>query len=211
MSRRSLLAVGSIAVLVMIAWFALGGRRPYPITNASPRGTNIIAFGDSLTAGNGAPPGENYVDQLSKSLGVPIINAGVSGNTTLDALNRFDRDVLERDPKIVIVLLGGNDVIRRLPAQESATRIDEITRRIQERGALVVLVAFNMGGGDLATAVEKIAAERGCPFVPNILGGVIGNADLMTDAVHPNAKGYAIVAKRIETAVRPYVHPESKP
>lgn len=194
-----------VAAVGIGAWFVWGDRCAYPITNASPRGTNIIAFGDSLTAGRGAPSGQSYVDQLSQRLGVPIINAGVSGDTTLDALNRLDRDVLERDPKIVIVLLGGNDVMRRLPTTEAASRIDEITRRVQERGALVILVTFNAGGGDLASAVDRIARERGCPLVSNALSGLFGDAELMADAVHPNAKGYAIVAERIEVALRPYV------
>ena len=205
MSPRNILVILMAAAVGIGAWFVLGGRRAYPITNATPRGTNIIAFGDSLTAGKGAPAGQSYVDQLAERLGVPIINAGVSGDTTLDALNRFERDVLERDPKIVIVLLGGNDVMRRLPTKEAASRIDEITRRVQERGALVILVTFNAGGGDLADAVERIARERGCPRVSNVLAGLFGNAELMADAVHPNAKGYAIVAERIEAVVRPYV------
>lgn len=206
MNPRNILIFLVMAAVGIGAWFVWGGRRAHPITNASPRGTNVIAFGDSLTAGKGAPAGQSYVDQLSSRLGVPIINAGVSGDTTLDAINRFDRDVLERDPKIVIVLLGGNDVMRRMPTKEAASRIDEITRRVQERGALVVLVTFNAGGGDLANAVERIARERGCPLVPNVLSGLFGDAELMSDAVHPNAKGYAIVAERIEAAVRPYVN-----
>jgi acyl-CoA hydrolase len=74
----------------------------------------IVAVGDSLTFGVGASAGQNYVDELENRFGVPIINAGVSGDTTLDVLARLDTDVLDLDPSLVIVFIGGNDELRRV-------------------------------------------------------------------------------------------------
>lgn len=83
------------------------------VTNYPPSSGPIIAFGDSLTAGVGATAGQDYVSQLSRKSGVPIINAGISGNTTRDAAARLQSDVLSRNPSVVIVWLGGNDILQR--------------------------------------------------------------------------------------------------
>ncbi len=83
------------------------------ITNYPPSNGPIIAFGDSLTFGVGASTGQDYVSQLSRKAGVNIVNSGVSGDTTRDALARLDRDVISQDPSVVIVWLGGNDILQR--------------------------------------------------------------------------------------------------
>ena len=83
------------------------------ITNFPPSDGPIIAFGDSLTAGIGASIGKDYVSELRALTGENIINAGISGDTTQEALARLERDVLSRDPSVVIVWLGGNDFLAR--------------------------------------------------------------------------------------------------
>jgi len=102
----------NIAVVIGFAvalWFLW----PAPkVANLGSRGTSIIAFGDSLTAGYGASAGEDYPSRLSALIATPIINAGISGDTTESALARVDADVTPRDPRIVIVGLGGNDFLR---------------------------------------------------------------------------------------------------
>ena len=84
------------------------------ITNYPPPNGPIIAFGNSLTAGVGASMGEDYVSELEERLNVNIVNEGVPGDTTEDALARLDGDVLARDPSVVIIWLGGNDELRRI-------------------------------------------------------------------------------------------------
>src|SRR3954451_580699 len=85
------------------------------VRNLKSRGANIIAFGDSLTAGYGAQPSEAYPTRLSALIEAPVLNAGVSGDTTQSALDRVANDVLARDPRIVIVGLGGNDFLQGVP------------------------------------------------------------------------------------------------
>src|SRR6185369_16988165 len=119
-STLAILAVAVLLLLVVIAWPS-----PYAnVRNLDSRGANIIAFGDSLTAGYGAGGGEDYPTRLSALIGEPVINAGVSGDTTASALARLDADVLSRDPRIVIVGLGGNDFLGgvALPATEANLR-----------------------------------------------------------------------------------------
>src|SRR5262245_33920455 len=104
-----------VAALVVIAAWALWPSPYSRVANLSSRGTGIIAFGDSLTAGYGAAAGEDYPSRLSSMIGTPVANAGVSGDTTESALARIDADVLARNPRIVIVGLGGNDFLQNVP------------------------------------------------------------------------------------------------
>lgn len=101
------------------------------ITNYPTGSGPVIALGDSITYGIGATPGQNYVDELEKNLGINIINAGVSGDTTQDALERLTADVLSKSPSTVIVFLGGNDEIRRVYEALSETAVDrELTSEL---------------------------------------------------------------------------------
>lgn len=95
------------------------------ITNYPPPAGPIIAFGDSLTAGVGASSGQDYVSELERMSGRTIINAGVSGDSTADALERLDEDVLRYNPSTVIVFLGGNDLIYRYYDTLSQTAAEE--------------------------------------------------------------------------------------
>jgi lysophospholipase L1-like esterase len=167
-------------------------------------GTQIIAFGDSLVAGHGASSGHDFVSVLSARLGVPIINAGRDGDTTGAALARLDRDVLSANPRIVIVLLGGNDFLRRVPSAETFANLGSIVDRVRQRGAAVVLAGVNVGVlYDPYQAEFKALAERSAAvLVPDILHGIMGHADLMSDSIHPNDGGYAIMADRLESVLR---------
>lgn len=180
----------------------------WPVTNKHPSGTTIIAFGDSLTYGTGAERGQDYPSQLAKISGHDIINAGAPGETTADAMRRLDRDVLQHDPRIVIVLLGGNDFLQRSPMQQAFANLDTIVQKIQETGALVVLVG--MKGlipfmDSYSGEYKRVAKARGAVYVPNVLSGIIDSPKLKGDQVHPNGAGYKIIAERIYAAVKPYL------
>ncbi len=180
------------------------GARP-EIANLDSKGTAIICFGDSLTQGEGASPGHDYPSLLAQQLGRTVINAGVNGNTTRDGLARLDHDVLSHDPRLVIVEFGGNDFLRSVPWKELFANLDEMVRRIQERGAMVVLVGVQPGlFGDAAREeYERIAHARRAAFMPNILEGVFSDPNLKSDALHPNDAGYQRIAERISTVIRP--------
>jgi lysophospholipase L1-like esterase len=180
----------------------------WPVTNKHPTGTNIIAFGDSLTYGTGAAAGQDYPSQLSKLSGREIINKGVPGETTAQALNRLDKDVLQQDPRVVILLIGGNDFLQRLPMSQAFQNIDTMVQRIQESGALVVLVGMNSFipfMDSFGPEFKKIAKTRGALYVPNALKGIIDSPKLKGDQVHPNGEGYKLIADRIYAVVKPYL------
>ncbi len=175
------------------------------VANRDSHGTTIICFGDSLTQGAGASPEHDYPSLLAKALGREVLNAGRSGETTQEALKRLDADVLSRDPKLVIVEFGGNDFLRQLPRAETFANLDEIVRRIQDRGAMVVLVGVQPGlfGDATRSNYQRIARARHAAFIPNILEGIFTEPQLKSDELHPNDAGYEKIVQRIGQVVTP--------
>ena len=192
---------GGCALLVLLT--GCSGRPN--IANRDSRGSAIICFGDSLTAGVGASPGHDYPTLLSHRLGRMVINAGASGDTTRLALGRLTQDVLEKNPKLVIVELGGNDFLQRVSWDEKFANLTTIVRTIQEHGAMVVLVGVQPGllGDGAREEYRKIAHARRAAFVPNILEGILTEPQLKSDEIHPNDAGYEKIAQRIASAVEP--------
>ena len=185
----------------LVALVLVAGCRKASITNARPSGANVIAFGDSLTAGYRVAEGEGWPERLSAIVGRPIVNRGVSGDTTGDGLARLERDVLDGDPRIVLVCLGGNDMLRRMPADQQFDNLRAIIRRIQEKGALVVLIGTEgykvLSPVDYGERYEALARETGAVYVPDLLKGVLMDPSLMLDQIHPNARGHEMIARRI--------------
>ena len=141
---------------------------------------------------------------LSARVGVPIVNAGRSGDTTGSALTRLDSAVLSRNPRIVIVVLGGNDLLRRVPHEETFANLDAIVGRIRGRGAAVILVGLSVGvfTDAYGKRFESLARRTSSGLVPDVLAGILGHPDLMADHIHPNDRGYRMMADRIEPALR---------
>ena len=203
MNTRTLraLAIGVVGLtLLSSSWACWPGNRAAKPT----AGTSVVAFGDSLVAGRGARSGRDFVSVLSQRLGVPIINAGHSGDTTRAALARLRSDVLSRDPRLAIVLLGGNDFLRRVPVEETFANLTTIVDELRSRGAAVVLVGVSVGllSDPYAARYEELAQQTEAALVPDILGGIMGHSDLMSDAIHPNEQGYEIIADRLEPVLR---------
>ncbi len=177
---------------------------PTLITNFPSNGQTIVMLGDSITAGIGASEDEDLVSEIERRLCcTPVINAGVSGDTTANALSRLDTDVLAFDPKIVIVELGGNDFIQRIPSQTTFNNLKEIIDRCHNAGAVVILVGIQGGRflNNFADEYRELAQQTGCAYIPNVMLGIVGNIKLLSDLVHPNDWGYSIMAKRIAPTV----------
>lgn len=190
-------------MLVALVWLLWPS--PYSkVANLASRGTSIIAFGDSLTAGYGATAGEDYPSRMAAILGRPILNAGVSGDTTDMALARIDADVLARDPRIVIVGLGGNDFLRGVPIEATEANLRSIIRKIEGGGAMVVLIGFRFPSltANYETMYERVASDQRCLLVSGVLRGIWTDPSLKSDEIHPNARGYQLMAERIAKPVR---------
>lgn len=198
LKSHPVLTAAVVIVLVGLVWMLW----PQPfshVENLDSRGSEIIAFGDSLTAGYGAGAGEDYPTKLSEMTGIEVVNAGVSGDTTESALARLEDDVLDRDPRIVLVGLGGNDYLRSVPLSTTEANLRTIIDRIQDRGAMVVLLGFRFPSlnANYGAMYERVAEEEGALFIPDMLDGILGNPSLKSDSIHPNARGYEIIAERV--------------
>ena len=168
----------------------------------------MIAFGDSLTAGYGADSGEDFPSRLTSLLHTTVLNAGVSGDTTEAALARLDADVLQKDPRIVIVGLGGNDYLRGVPITGTEANLRTIVRRIQAAGAMVVLLGFKFPSlnANYEDMYERVASDQGCLLISGVLRGILTDPSLKSDEVHPNGKGYQLMAERIAGPCRKLIH-----
>lgn len=195
--REIFIGIGLLAAALILWAFSPLVLKP-DYANYPPRGSNIVALGDSLTEGIGGN-GRGYPEIVSERLGTPIINAGRAGDTTADALGRLEQDVLDRKPDIVLVALGGNDALRRIPQDETFANLRIITERIQTSGAVTILVGVR--GRALSDPYderfERLAQETRSFYIPDILDGLFGDGRYMSDAVHPNARGYEKIADRI--------------
>jgi len=123
------------------------------------------------------------------------------------ALARLNSSVLSRNPRVVLVLLGGNDMLRRVPRATMFENLEEIVTRIRARGAAVILVSVEIGfatGAD-RRAYEELASRTSSALVGDILAGIFGRQALMSDGIHPNDRGYEIMADRIEPVLRELV------
>ncbi len=158
----------------------------------------IIAFGDSLVEGYGAPRGGDFVSKLSFRIGVPILNYGKSGDTTTDGLARAKE--VEGRADIVILLLGGNDALRKTPLTQTKQNLATLIERFQTGGRTQVVLVGVLGGfpsDPYAPMFKELAKEYKVTYVPNILSGLIANSKYMSDQVHPNEAGYEKIAERL--------------
>lgn len=180
-----------------------------PVSAALPAGSipKVIALGDSLTAGTGATSGNDYVSVLSRWSNIPIVNAGISGDTTTDALARIG-NITAQDPDIVIVFLGGNDILQLKPLSETISNLRSIVTQLKNSGAQVILVGTHNDTfqSTREREFERLASELDVEYVPNALNGILGHSSLLSDAVHPNDAGYRLIADRLWRKLEPMLN-----
>ena len=194
--------VGVALAAALVAYVVL--RPAPPPLNYPPHAGPIVMFGDSLVSGVGASEGKSLPELLSMRIGEPVENFGVSGDTTAKALVRIDTALVRR-PRIAVVLLGGNDYLRRVPRDETFANLAVIIDKLQADGSVVVLLGVRGGVlvDNFADRFEKLAKEKRTVYVPNVLDGLLGNKEFMYDEIHPNDAGYARIAERVYRALQP--------
>lgn len=190
-----------LAVLIIVGASVLGyrfwtGEKAYEIKNVPTVVSRVVCFGDSLTRGVGAGKGNDYPSRLAEMTGLEIINSGVSGDTTAGGLARLEEDVLDYEPDVVLITLGGNDLKNRVSVDTARANLVDIIQSIQAAGAMVVLggIDIPLYGKGYAQMYESIARQTGSVLIPNILDGLFGHSEFMSDSIHPNDKGYEIMA-----------------
>src|SRR3989344_2024354 len=191
-----------ILVVIIILLTAIGiyyfARNENTITNYPSSGTDIIAFGDSLVEGLGATSGNDFVSLLSRKIGEPIVNLGNAGDTTADGLARISQ-LDEYNPKVVLLLLGGNDHLKKIPVADTFKNLATLIENIHARGAVVLLLGVRGGlfNDKFDTEFETLRDTYHTAFVSDVLDGLFGNDKYMSDAINPNDIGYGMIADRI--------------
>lgn len=181
-----------------------------PKEAALPAGTKVLALGDSLTAAHGVAPDEAWPALLAKRTGWVVINAGVSGDTSAGALQRLPALLDEHGPALVLVTLGGNDMLRRLPQAQTVGNLGQMLTLVKARGAKAVLLATpkpsiagavfnNLSAADF---YRQVAKEHQVPLIEDALPDVLSNTDLKADQLHPNVAGHAQLSKKIFDALK---------
>jgi acyl-CoA thioesterase I len=175
----------------------------------------LVCFGDSLTAGYGADPGQSYPDYLQADLDAMgykyrVVNEGISGNTTKDGVERL-KSVVALKPAVVVVEFGGNDGLRGLPIEDSRANLDRIVATLKASGARVVLAGITLPpdyGPDYIKQFNAtytlLAKKYQVPMLPFLLNGVFGVDGMMqADRTHATANGNKVVAKNVLPLVLP--------
>ncbi len=201
--RSNSLYIGISLVVVIVFGYLLITNSNRTVTNRDSKGTSIVALGDSLVYGVGSSNGNDFLSILSRRVGQPIINLGVSGNTTIEGLARIGT-ALDKNPKIVILLLGGNDYLKKVPVEQTFTNLQKMVDLVHANGSMVLLLGVRGGifKDIFGDRFEEFAKKNNVAFVPNVIDGIIGNKELLSDSIHPNDAGYLKIADRVEPVLR---------
>lgn len=202
-SRSTVAFLLAALVLLLAACHQAPGYSPLPAAST------VLAFGDSVTFGTGAAGGEDYPSQLALISGWTVANHGVPGDTSEGAKQRIAAALDETRPQLVIVEIGGNDFLRRRPEAQTKENIRDILRVVKQSRVPVVLVAtprFSLLGaatGSLPDAglYAELAEEEDVALVPGVFAGVLSDAQLKSDQIHPNAAGYRLLAEGIAASL----------
>ncbi|MGK7900036.1 MAG: GDSL-type esterase/lipase family protein [Hormoscilla sp.] len=169
-------------------------------------GEQVIILGDSIASGYGVAAEQAFPNILSRKLGIPILNRGVSGDTTAMGLSRLQADVIDAEPWLVIVELAGNDYLRNVPKSQTEENLRQIVTAIQQEGAIVVLLGINAGriGDEYKEMFDRLASDTQAYLIPQVLKGIVDNPQhRQDDIIHPNAAGHEFLATRVAEELQP--------
>jgi acyl-CoA thioesterase-1 len=226
LSYRALLYAAVVSTALALPACRRPGEPPQPRAEAAarlPQGAEregspaVVFLGDSLTAGYGLAEEQAYPALLEArmreaGIDLPVVNAGVSGDTTAGGLSRLDW-ILRQRVAVLVVALGANDGLRGVPLDETRRNLARIIGRGQAAGARVVLAGMKLPtnyGPQYRDGFERnytdLARQYGVSLVPFLLEGVGGVANLnQADGIHPTAEGQRLIADLVWPVLEPAV------
>ena len=213
--RHSVAALGVLALAAAVLPQRAFGQSAVQAADDRPV---ILAVGESTTAGYGVDHELSYPSQLQKMLDergyrYRVVNHGVSGSTTQDALNRLDRG-MALQPKIVIIALGGNDGGGRVPIERTRQNMAKLISMFKRVGAEVFVTDRRLSAdrSDSGSIFSTLATEYNAVLMPPLLTGVSGHPDLLlSDGSHPTAEGYTIIVGNIFRILEPHLKQPQRP
>ncbi|MEZ5523877.1 MAG: arylesterase [Pseudomonadales bacterium] len=186
-----LLAVLSVAFLLQ----SCGEQKLSPLP---PDGV-ILAFGDSLTVGIGADKHSSYPSVLAELSGRRVVNGGVSGEVTAEGLRRLTALVEQERPAVMILIEGGNDILRNQDVAGTKKNLAAMIELAQGLGIEVVLVGVPAKSlfSDSAPLYRELAEQYGLAFEDELIANLLRNHRYKSDPIHFNAQGYRLMAEGI--------------
>jgi lysophospholipase L1-like esterase len=187
-----------IGVIIILAILSQQKSTP-DISELTPK-DSILAFGDSLTYGYGTSQTQSYPSVLSTLTQRKVINAGVNGETSDEGLKRLASHLEDGDIKLMLLCLGGNDIIQRKSMDTLKSNLKTMIRMAKEKDIDILLISvpnFTLSGLSPLALYEEVAAEENVPLASGILSQVLSNPSYKSDQIHPNALGYNMMAEKI--------------
>ena len=203
MKRRDFVTLGIVA-------FAVAACGKKQMLTALPAGSKVLAFGDSVTFGTGAAPGEDWPTLLAGLTSWQITNAGVPGDTAEAGQSRIRGLLDEYTPRLVIIEIGGNDFLRRRSPAAVKEDIKFLIAAAKNAGAQVVLIgipelsllAVVAGKAGDSPIYQELGKEEGVPVIVDIFSNILSRPELCADKIHPNAQGYKHMASGIHAGLK---------
>jgi lysophospholipase L1-like esterase len=202
-SQTAAALLRSLVVALSLSALAACSDAPPPLPRLGADDV-VLAFGDSITHGTGARPEESYPEVLAQLIGRQVVGAGVPGEITAIGVQRLPEVLDEVKPKILLLCLGGNDMLRKVESVATESNLRTMVRMARDRGVAVVLIAVPkpaLFGGN-ASFYQAIASENDLHLESAILKDILYNNEFKADPIHPNAKGYRRMAEAIAELLR---------
>jgi len=188
------------ALLALLAALLAGGCDRPPALDRLAANDTVLAFGDSLTHGTGAPPQQSYPARLAQLIDRPVVNAGVPGETSAEGARRLPSVLEEVRPALVLLCHGGNDILRGMDLSAARRNLEAMVGMARAAGAQVVLIGVPRRSlllRNTAGFYGEVAESMDIPLEDQALEDILGDDRLKSDAVHPNAEGYRRLAQAV--------------
>ena len=191
-------------LIVLVLALAVAGCGERPKLAHLPSDAVVLAFGDSLTYGTGAAEDESYPAQLASLIGRRVVRAGVPGEITAQALARLPATLDEYQPRLLLLCIGGNDFLRRLDLRQAEHNVRAMVKLARDGGIDVVLIGTPEPGLMLNPPgfYSAIAREFRVPYEAAVIRDVLKDENLKSDPIHPNARGYRVIAERLAAVLK---------
>jgi lysophospholipase L1-like esterase len=195
-TARTLLLLG----LLCLSAAACKYKQP-PLPHIGPDDV-ILAFGDSLTYGAGASEEQSYPVVLAGMIGRKVVRDGVPGEVTQGGLQRLPASLEEHRPRLLLLCLGGNDMLQRVPPETTEANLRAMVRLARDQGVSVVLIGVPRPMGGTADFYERVAKDLSVPLEADAVKEALYDRALKSDPIHPNAQGYRLMAEAIASLLR---------